>query len=1416
MAVPTAEAQVEGTPWELTVEIEVPFRDVNGDGSNDYRPRFVTTVSRVSQDSSQGLLGNCASGTQAYATVGQGQPASELIARRTEGTILMRQGCVVRVAFPSMQPAVDVPITLTLTSPQSRKLSRTNTVARATYTDGRSTFQPDITLSGFTSAQAGEDIEIEFRVKTGSRPECRLHPDQDHEIWRVQSSGIATRVTRVNLIDIPAGETSHCSYNVIWPDVPGTLGPAGAAPTVRETSKSATGTYRVPSGSPFTPDVQFDVALTDYDNNNMHDYGGAIIPVTFSPASGSVGEGCTSANTEFRYVVQQALDPPAAGSQVPRTRVERASDSPSTLIDRPTGSQHRCTYDVGFFGGDRGPDFGVVGPRSIWRRLEQVDTPATDDTSVSAMSPAAHATYLNAQQSIEVIFQVSARAEGETFGVDVTPVEGSHEGCAGVQRGATVAATGVGEAKYHMRAWPRHHDSADDECVYEVIWANSEDDGTQFRRQGPLISTLSAAVFGKPIPLLLNIYSAATAFVSPTVGFQVPFIDLNGDGDHDYVGQAFDVPIRPVSATNCTDGVIARYTLDEDGEVTLAGTLAADGSGSVTPAAALTLIGWHQDSSSQCLYTVDYPTSAGRFKRLTADERDDRNLSHGDTQALGVYETRERTFTARFQLVGLGVPTGTPVTVEYELTDSSPEECADSRTTASYLGVTDLWTQRNGVWSGTLLVGERAFVTLTGLTDWLEGWRTEADRCSYEVTWPPDEDTGSSYPNVDRPQRGAQVEVDDQREDRFEITYRAWYQRPTTHFTPNVSVSVPFDATVGGTNRFEGETITVSYARTDGQRSECTSSVSDTFTIGPGGSASGGGEVTRTTPLPRLVDEPLVETPGAVSRRCEYRASAADRSAVAGGDAGNLGRIGSGRVNIVGNGVGGSGGAAEYSYESVFVVSVDIDLPPGTRQKLGEQGFESGDITFKNAQFPVVFSRTDASHEDCLPASRAVTFTVGDSSAQALMHEDSLVFVDRVPGAAAPCAYEVAFPPRVTSQGVTEAIDFVLNAVDTSDATVSRNSPSVTRAYTAERLPYFTPDFAVAMPDTKATDDITSLYAGARFQAQIAVVAGPIAKCTPAPNQDTLTFIIGDDGSATVSPDLVHQLKDDDEPCRYQATFPTPVSSTAGVSPAWTVQLSGAAAVTFDATTATPISRAYVVVPGTSGGAGGGTPGSGTQPGGGTNTGGGTNPGGNTGGTNVGTGGNTGGTTPPPATNTGSGSRRPTSSGGGGGGSRGGSSGGGGSAGGGSGSGSSGGGSSTAPWVVAATSRVPVSVSLAMPERDFPVGAAIEVMLNVPGTCGDDVTAFAGLPAEVGLVYALSARSGTTAAVLAAGALQLAGYAERAGSTRDCEVRITLISAPAGCRLDNASVDEAGRSYVQLDGGNDVTSYAATPTLVCG
>ncbi len=127
----------------------------------------------------------------------------------------------------------------------------------------------------------------------------------------------------------------------------------------------------------------------------------------------------------------------------------------------------------------------------------------------------------------------------------------------------------------------------------------------------------------------------------------------------------------------------------------------------------------------------------------------------------------------------------------------------------------------------------------------------------------------------------------------------------------------------------------------------------------------------------------------------------------------------------------------------------------------------------------------------------------------------------------------------------------------------------------------------------------------------------------------------------------------------------------------------------------------------------------------------------------------------------------------------------------------------------------PVTLTVAMPERLLlPGDTTIELRVHSVGACADDLDAFGGVPAEVGLIYAVRAESDVAADVLAGAALRFASSAERGDETRDCELRVTLLRAPIGCQLQGARQDTEGRLYVSLT-PDDQPTFSDRLSLGC-
>lgn len=150
------------------------------------------------------------------------------------------------------------------------------------------------------------------------------------------------------------------------------------------------------------------------------------------------------------------------------------------------------------------------------------------------------------------------------------------------------------------------------------------------------------------------------------------------------------------------------------------------------------------------------------------------------------------------------------------------------------------------------------------------------------------------------------------------------------------------------------------------------------------------------------------------------------------------------------------------------------------------------------------------------------------------------------------------------------------------------------------------------------------------------------------------------------------------------------------------------------------------------------------------------------------------------------------------------------------GAGSSGAGSSgtSSPWRVTGA-LAPVSLTVAVPQRLLlPGDTTVELRVHAVGACAEDVDAFGGVPAEVGLIYAVRAQPDVTADVLGGALLRFAAHAERGDETRDCELRVTLLRAPIGCQLEGARQDTEGRLYVSVT-PDDEPAFTERLSLDC-
>ncbi len=438
----------DGSQWTHTVEVAVPFRDANGDGENDYDPQFSVTSSRVSSDPAQGS-GICPGAHPLAPRINHDEMSTELLATVSE--VLVAAGCVLRTQFEGEVASGIAGITLTRQSAEFAQSSRDDPVARAAYTDGRTTFEPNLAFVGFDVEQAGETLEVVFNVASGAPHACELHPHDDHETWVVDSTGAVTRQSSAAaLIDELPNSQGDCDYFVEWPSATGLVAPAHEP--VSGDAPDATATYEIAA-------VVREVVL---DLDTVRDAEGETFTVRVAPTTGA-HPNC-DADREVVLTV---------GSDGIALETILVTDLPQGR----TGDVDRCAYVVTW------PDSEDGGGtyRHVGSLTARIDGALFDRARERNKQPIIGRAYLRAPDSFGTSLRVHLAkppAADTTFVVRVVRADPELGGCSPDDDYAVTIAAGSGEPGVISLALIHSPLDTTSSCIYNVEWPQTDvDDG---------------------------------------------------------------------------------------------------------------------------------------------------------------------------------------------------------------------------------------------------------------------------------------------------------------------------------------------------------------------------------------------------------------------------------------------------------------------------------------------------------------------------------------------------------------------------------------------------------------------------------------------------------------------------------------------------------------------------------------------------------------------------------------------------------------------------------------------------------------------------------------------------------------------------------------------------------------------------
>ncbi len=1016
--------------WTHHVEIKVPFRDVNGDGRNDYNPQFNLRSERIAGPDPDDTLEWCPGPPSPSPTLTfrprVGESGSEVLA--TYSASLLHQECQLSTTFPSFIASGVGSLRLQRSGASSPITNRHNDTVRVTYIDSRTTFRPSISITGFTPADEGTVIRLRFTHNRNVRNDdlCALHESERISSWRVDADGRAVSQQRATLIHSPAAATvrernHECSYHASWPSVRGFRNPAGQATRphiiVRPSSSHITGRYVATTSSEdttFAPELNFMVPFVDYDNDGAHDYRGTQFGITYSRASGQPS-GCSGRVSALYEVGAAARASDAADGARDVLSTVRQVDpvEPLRLVDTPHRTQNHCRYDVEL------PSTNLISSQSV----EHFHRPAGSAApkSISASGPEVqHLTYENSAISRTVTFAVTAPPEagGQTFTATLADTSNTDGLCSTFTNSISLVAgvDGLATAQERLIDYWSGHASASDRCTYSLTWDDeqSETGGTRFTRVGPAEATIDSAVFDLPVEraVLSNSYGVPVYDATLEVATNVPVVN-----DTEFV----------VSLSRTADSDPAcDARLDDESIVVLAGQTSAQ--------AVIHDIAERPPAASPpafCAYTVEWPPTVGGQIGWVLQPR----MPNVEQSISAANQIARVTYHSVFDAV---VEASTTVSVGTATTFTVPVNSADGCTDVDDVEITLEQDHSTGS---------------TTLEELLAYDPADATPCFYEVMWPASE-TGTS-PSLWTSDLSHDT-TDQVGILRRRVTHRYVSPEAST-FTPNISVHVPqIDGPTAGVNLFAGAEITLTFARAPQTHLSCSMGTPSrfTFTVQPDGDVTG--------------DAPtdLVDIPARGSEPCVYML---DASAPSSTDATirwalHVDSITS-QVRVTGRRLNARTGNIEADAPHVlvdyrvgdvsFVPEIGIAVPQinevvaGMSKNIYSDARLSDDTTGPLA-FGVSFAAAPSTPRGCAaPPSGDYTFTVQPDGSVAGVPPllDAYVVLEGEVGfgsnqMALPCSYDVTFPAMSSGQSwLTKATD------ETDDTLLSAASPSAAATY---------------------------------------------------------------------------------------------------------------------------------------------------------------------------------------------------------------------------------------------------------------------------------------------------------------------------------------------------------------------------------
>jgi len=716
--------------------------------------------------------------------------------------------CQYDVSFPAEVTLADRVGLLVLQSNATATVDTSSSTAAATYLLTEF-FTPTITITVPQQSQFhGTRFRVIFARVAGQNSGCTQTATAAASIGNDGNSRVTTPAA---LVDRPAGVSTRCQYNVIFPTPVGELElQSGSTATVTATAATATATYTARAATSFRPTITISVPAENRFN-------GARFNVTYVPASGARDD-CTRSATATATVN-------VSGSNV-STTVNQA-----TLIDRPAGVSARCEYRVVFparvIHSSRHLNFSsissgrTVSATSASSSAVYVDsTPPLSQVRIFSFSPTISLTVSQDDANGDGVHDFA----GQVIHVQIIAERNSTSDCRGDTVDMVVAENGSvglrqGETIRNLVATVTSNIS----CAYDVRYVvrNSGAGSTSLGRIG-LVSGATSRLTPDSTAIVAR-FTAPTAF-QPSVDISVPQTVDADTGVNTHAGVTFTVGFTRAAgpSSGCTADFSTVFVVADNGSVGLA------------PGSSLPMLTERPaGQTTTCEYAVNFPTFSGGLQTQSGGV--DRVNTNVRTASV-VYDTAATSFR----------PTSAIVVPQINDDGNTANDLAGATFMVTFTraeGASNLCTPVAMAVATVANDGTTSFTTPATLVG--QPARTTT-LCQYAVSLPDVAGTLTLQP-------GSTTMVTSD-----SPAVSATYFAPASSFRPVVSVTVPLiDDNTPGTNDYSGTEFMVVFTPVEGADSGCTATAATTATIGDNGQS------TATTPM-------LVNHPTGVDARCQY------------------------------------------------------------------------------------------------------------------------------------------------------------------------------------------------------------------------------------------------------------------------------------------------------------------------------------------------------------------------------------------------------------------------------------------------------------------------------------------------------------------------------------------------------------------